>query len=714
MSAVFATTRALQKRDQAAAERPFSHSSLDRFGGSTRLHCANKSGHFILTKIGHRWWFCDPDGNVFVSMSVGAIVPSRGKDCDGVDISGIYAAKYGDATFNWGWQTLKRMTAWGFNSVGQDSGAYVQANSGCSKCPWPGGRQPIPLPYLTELKPAEYASINRLGYLSEPIKDEISGTNDRYNSWRGGALYDAFDPKLSTEWQKELANRNHADIRSNSPYILGIFSDDSDFFFGSGAGPDYPTGHTNSNIGWITLITSPVQTYTQSTPLAGEKFLYRTSQNFTKTQATNPSTPCSISNPCSLRDYLWQKYNGSIAALNKAWGSNYTTFDSTGTQVNGELLGTGDGNTRTFTRTLAHAHVSPYSVLISVAGTAEVGDCPWFHSGCSASSSNTGTLGSPTASLVAQSASTINYSNGAVTITFNSAPAKGAAISASYIYGGWMAGGTGLMDEDGSHTAWVGTNPFCLEGPDPNYPTYFSCVGGAGPNNPIPNASAALGADLDNWISQFAAQYFKTMHDDLKAVSQLPYLGLDVFGSWGGPAYSKFMEGAAPYLDGAYTNIKYWMPSPSPAIFQSSYQYITRYMGDLPLLNFAGIYAQADSSMSCHSDAGDPNSLPNQNIRGQMWYNMVNYLLTTPGYNGDTQFVGFDFWSWQDFQNLNQGLVSLHDNAYDGHEDVVAKILCSNPLQNFTCGGESANYGDAITHISKANALWYRFLPEKK
>ena len=52
--------------------------------------------------------------------------------------------------------------------------------------------------------------------------------------------------------------------------------------------------------------------------------------------------------------------------------------------------------------------------------------------------------------------------------------AAGASITVNYIYGGWMAGGTGLMDEDGSHITWVGTNPFCLEGADPNYPTFFS------------------------------------------------------------------------------------------------------------------------------------------------------------------------------------------------------------------------------------------------
>ena len=65
---------------------------------------------------------------------------------------------------------------------------------------------------------------------------------------------------------------------------------------------------------------------------------------------------------------------------------------------------------------------------------------------------------------------------------------------------------------------------------------------------------------------------------------------------------------------------------------------------------------------------------PTQALRGQAWYNDVQYLLTTPGYNGTYPLVGFDWWSWQDFQNLNQGLVSIHDNAYDGHEDVIGKV----------------------------------------
>jgi len=64
-----------------------------------------------------------------------------------------------------------------------------------------------------------------------------------------------------------------------------------------------------------------------------------------------------------------------------------------------------------------------------------------------------------------------------------------------------------------------------------------------------------------------------------------------------------------------------------------------------------------------------------------------------------------------DFQNLNQGLVSINDNAYDGHEAVTAKVPCSPPLQAYSCGGEAGNYGDVISKVKQANMLWYKFLP---
>jgi len=688
--------------------------TLDQYGGRQDIKCATVTPYFHLEKINNRWFFCDALGNALVSMSVGAVEINGNptNDCQGINTYPIYAAKYGTSgssvdSSNWGWQTLKRMTAWGFNSVGQDSVGSVLPWQISNNSVWPGGKQPIPVPYITEAKPAENGATNAFGYLTSPLKDEISGTNNNYTAWRPAAVYDVFDPALNAEWTQELQSTqpSNQEILNNSPYLLGVFTDDSDFFFGSGAGPDFPAGHTNANMAWITLLTTPVQTYSQATPQGNKTVLYTTTQNFTKTLATNPTTPCSISSPCSLRDYLWQKYQGSIANLNAAWGSNYSTFDSAGTPVTSEAIGTGNGSTTTFTHTLAHTAVSPFSVLISVGGKAQMGDCPWFHGGCITTTANTGTLNSTTASFVTQSTSTINYSTGSITLTFATAPALGVPITANYIQGGWMAGGTGLMDEDGSHTAWVGTNPWCLEGPDPNYPTYYSCTGTSG-NNPVPNANPALAADLDNWVPQIAAKYFKTMHDDLKAVSKVPYLGLDTIGSWGAPAYSKFLEGAAPYLDGAFVQLLYSANSPAPATFQSAYQYTTQYLGDVPLLDFVTLVAEPDSSMSCHPVAPFEN-FPTQQARGQEYYNTVSYLLTTPGHNGTIPFVGFNWWSWQDFQNTNQGLVSIHDNAYDGIEAVTGTVPCDSfYTSTASCGGEPTNYGDLITPVRNANLYW--------
>ncbi|MGH9728530.1 MAG: putative Ig domain-containing protein, partial [Candidatus Acidiferrales bacterium] len=394
--------------------------TLDQYGGRQDIKCATVTPYFHLEKINNQWFFCDALGNALVSMSVGAVLTNGNptNDCNGINTYPIYIAKYGDTNVNWGWQTLKRMISWGFNSVGQDSGGNTLPWQTSNKGVWPGGKQPIPIPYITEIRPGSEAAINTFGFLTEPIKDEISGSNNNWTGWRGGALFDVFDPKLSTEFQNDLlrADPSITQVTSNSPYLLGVFTDDSDWFTGAGAGPDFAGGKTTNNPAFTTLLTSPVRTFAESPSYSASKsFLYQDTKVYSKALATNPTTPCSISSPCSLRDYLWQKYNGNIGNLNAAWGSNYTTFDSAGTQVTGEAIGTGNGSTTTFTHTLAHTAVSPFSVLISVGGKAQIGDCPWFHKGCIATTANTGSLGSPTANFVAQSTSSINYSTGSVT-----------------------------------------------------------------------------------------------------------------------------------------------------------------------------------------------------------------------------------------------------------------------------------------------------------
>jgi hypothetical protein len=319
-------------------------------------------------------------------------------------------------------------------------------------------------------------------------------------------------------------------------------------------------------------------------------------------------------------------------------------------------------------------------------------------------------------------ASTINYSTGAVSLTFTTAPANGAAITVAYIYGGWQAGGTGLMDEDGSNS-WVGTNAYCLEGANPSYPTYFACTGGGGSQyRPVVNALAAFGADIDGWLSQYIAEYHKTILTDLRASGSLvPFLGLDNFGT-GGPPFGVVIAGAAPYVDVIQAQMNFWEPTaifnppstPSMSVqFPSMYQYITQYAGDKPLADhYISVAATADSDEAFNIGnalQGSINEMPTQGARGQMYYHTVSYLLSTPSYNGDYQYMSFAEWAWQDFQFENWGLVSLLDNAYDGVEAVSATVSCDSNYTvagGATCGGEPSNYGNSITPISAANTLW--------
>src|SRR5690348_10266049 len=97
---------------------------LDQYGGRTDISCANATGHFILSKVNNRWWFCTPAGHVFISMDVSVDGNPVTNDCNGVNTAPIYAAKYaaaGDPAgtgTNWAWQQLKRLTSWGFNASG--------------------------------------------------------------------------------------------------------------------------------------------------------------------------------------------------------------------------------------------------------------------------------------------------------------------------------------------------------------------------------------------------------------------------------------------------------------------------------------------------------------------------------------------------------------------------------------------------------------------
>jgi hypothetical protein len=128
--------------------------------------------------------------------------------------------------------------------------------------------------------------------------------------------------------------------------------------------------------------------------------------------------------------------NGTTAGNNDKTGLYLSYIDkdqlSDYTQVTGEAYGTGDGVTKTFASTLTQRTGKRTAMYVSVTNTVEtfVDD---------RNGNMVGNLGGT---------GTVNYATGAVSVTFNTAPAGAQAITCSYYYEDSTS--TGILDFSGS------------------------------------------------------------------------------------------------------------------------------------------------------------------------------------------------------------------------------------------------------------------------
>ena len=696
--------------------------TLDQYGGRTDIKCTSSTGGFTTEKVNGRWWLCTPLGNAFFFQGVGGwTYPGSGQ---WVGPSTVLSSKYGGSTNAAALAIQNEFLSWGFNAVGEKSYGLVEPISACTGCQ--------KLPEIQTFELSGGAMFDRYGVAPsfQPNKSVTWGNNGNGSPWYWKALSDAFDATNMGGYLHACYGNSNCMPQAyfSNPYFFGLLSADSDYFSGVGCGPDFDCGGSkyggsknDSDVGRVVLTTSPVQTFDlmPTRNYGGDTQLYTDTKVYSKTAMATPPANCSVQTPCSLRDFLAKKY-GTVGSLDAAWGSNYTSFDSTGAAQSQTICASTawNGSIATCSDTITNLNPSPESVQVTVDGTLQAGDCPWFAYGggnCGTSTVNTGTLRGLGANTVA-STCTINYTTGAVTINFKTAPSAGAhTIVVKYIQNGWMYG-TGLMDEDGRH-AWVGTNRVCLlpvAGGGPGTDSY-SCRSGNPNGWPAPNANATLAADLETWIQQFTAEYFQVNSTALKtACPKCMYLGLDILGSWYGSPNKNVLIGAAGNIDLLFTELG-WSPDEDPNFdahsqtnFNAAYSYLTRYYGDRPIMNFQGANANPDSALAGSISSGTL-SFNSQANRGIGWYNMTNAMLNTLSYNNSYQWVGQVWWGSHDFNNFektNWGLKTPTDNAYDGHEAVAPVVACSSPVQAYTCGGQAGNYGDAVTPIKNANLLW--------
>jgi hypothetical protein len=701
--------------------------AFDADGGWKQSPCVGgATGHFYTEKVGNRWWLCSTFGHHLFFEGIGAWQPSNP------------GAKYGTnnaAALN----AQNEALAWNFNAVGQKT--YGSGRFPCPGCVEGACSGCKLLPMIQTFEMLSRATDNGDSYApaGTVTKNLTWGVNASGAPWYFKPLLDVFDPNLViylTAYMRSNSDQNSFHSYKNNAHVVGVMIGDNDFFLGVGPGPDfdaggnrYGGGKNESDLGRLVLTTSPIQTFNPSPAQGGPgdtPEIYSDTKVYAKTGMGSPPANCTLATPCSLRDYLHKKYDGSIDALNAAWASNYTTFDSSGTDRSQNICAstTWNGSNTTCSDTLTSPNISPHSVAVTVDGVLQAGDCPWFagntSSGgyslrwCGGRAANSGYLGGRTGGTIART-STIDYTTGAVTINFNIAPRAGAhTIKITYVQNGWMYG-TGLMDEDGRNSSWIGTNVVCLlpvNGGGPGTDSWACRPGNPG-SWPLPSASAKMAADIETWIGQYSAKFFSattgTVHANTKALS----MGTDSVGIWMQPANKNIYLGAAGNVDILFQELG-WSPDDDPGsgvttetAFNAAYEYVTRYYGDQPMINFYESNANPDSAMAGRGPSGVL-TFASQAHRGQGYLNLVTDILNTQSFNGTHQWVGVSWWAWQDFGNekTNWGLKTPTDNAYDGREDVTADVSCSPPLERYKCGGEKADYGDLIGEIRRANRLW--------
>ncbi len=327
---------------QATLNLTIASGVYDQYGGITELACSNgPAPHFYTQKINGRWWLCTPAGNAFWMRGVYDISASDTEaDYQGIfeygtacasassasvsDPCSVVEEKYGDASVTWGPQTVQRLKAWGFNTAAEYASTYVQPTT--TNPAWTSTADesnPQKIAFTGLVWPSHY-SRNSNSYAG-PVKDLVGPTLASVYTGDRNASPDVFDPNFAAWLAGDLADYTTEEYNwihsSHSDYLIGINVDDTDELVGYGAGADFlalsngeeVTGLAHPNLAWIVLITPPTQS--SGTDANGNPITYTNTTVYSKQAFAN---------------FMSSRYNGSITALNAAWGSDYTTFGDAG------------------------------------------------------------------------------------------------------------------------------------------------------------------------------------------------------------------------------------------------------------------------------------------------------------------------------------------------------------------------------------------------
>src|SRR6266849_6223589 len=279
---------------------------LDQYGGVVGVVSPNGGTGFFRveeTTTNHRWVLVDPMGNYFWMFSVYYLDLVDG----GTKYANAVQAKYPSGV--WQQQEVLRLKSWGFKTIGP---GYATGSHNVLPVPtFNLPANPQKMPFIRKLDLGNWC----MGSSTYVVKNLYNGTNSAV-FFLGRDFPDVFDSQWTACVNYFGANGGgefSPPISQTEPWMVGTWIGDSDYLYGFGRGPSTPGG-SHPHLGWVAAITSPTQTTGPGGTTGRGPFTYTDTVVHTKVQ---------------WQAYLQAKY-GTIAALNAAWGSTYTTFSSSG------------------------------------------------------------------------------------------------------------------------------------------------------------------------------------------------------------------------------------------------------------------------------------------------------------------------------------------------------------------------------------------------
>src|SRR5271166_3009930 len=248
----------------------------------------------------------------------------------------------------------------------------------------------------------------------------------------------------------------------------------------------------------------------------------------------------------------------------------------------------------------------------------------------------------------------------------------------SFCDAGGFGTGTGVLDEDGRHTAWFGNDYYNQTGMNPN-----------------------LLADLNAYLRIMSLQLYAP---EISVVRGYDPNHLMMCGFFGGVGDFGMRPIVAKALSDQGCQV---------LVLQWNSEYISQALANnravydvtgLPISIYQQSTAQRDSDESNYPNLGAAYAdYATQLLRGQHYAIDTQNIYGAQGTNTDYYNVGVDFWELTDNsgENRNFGFISLSDNVYDAKCAVIAPSI---DQWGYACGVEAANYGDFTDSLTQANS----------